>query len=382
MRARAVDAVVAGAVGIVGGAPYVLALTSPSGMVATTGEAAVSIVVTMLLAIPLAWRRTHPRAAGAWMLAVCVGQLMTGADLVVGQLAVLVLIATVAAGLVRRDSTVALALGLAGVPLAAARFAWVADAPTASLPSVAFVIVTGWLAVVSAWAIGDASSRRRADRERDVDRAVADERARIAREMHDIIAHSLSIVITQADGARFAAPPAAGPVLPSLEAIAETARTSLADMRRVLGVLRDTGDDTSTRPLPGLADVEALVASAREAGLDVEYDSSVAPGTEPSPGAQLALYRVIQEALSNVRRHAGAGARASVAVSSDAHAVTVSVSDDGAGLPDDLGSTAGHGVVGMRERVALYDGDFDVVGGDSGGVRVLARIPHETVHGD
>jgi signal transduction histidine kinase len=391
-RARVADAAIALALLVVCGAPYVVAIGVPSGIVATSEEALASVLVTAGLTLPLVWRRSHPLPSAVAVAVVCLAQLVVGTDLVVAQVAALVVLADVAAAPHRRISIATLALGIAGVALAALRYAWYPDAGSASLPSVVVVLVVGWVAVVAAWGVGDTVGRRRAERTRaaahvarleaerksDLAQAVAHERARIAREMHDIIGHSLSIVIRQADGALYAAPAAHERVVPALEAIAETARTSLADLRRVLGVLRDTdGDAGSIAPMPGLDDIPALVDSARQGGLSVELDSRLGLGPRPSPGAQLVLYRVVQEALTNVRRHAGPRASAVVSLVSDQHATHVTVSDDGSGLGNDS-HASGHGVVGMRERVALYDGDLDVLPGEPRGVTVRARLPHAT----
>jgi signal transduction histidine kinase len=230
-------------------------------------------------------------------------------------------------------------------------------------------------------------SRLETEREELARRAVAEERARIARELHDVVAHHVSVMVIQAGAAEATLPPGAEAVAPSLEAIRQTGREALAEMRRMLGLLRAEGaleagaaaGDSELAPQPGLDDVDALVARMREAGLVVELE----PGTPRRlpPGVGLSAYRVVQEALTNTLRHAGAGARVRVCLDYEPDALVVEVADDGRGrrtptherAPHDVG----HGLVGMRERVALFGGTLEAGPRDGGGFRVRARFPIE-----
>ncbi|GMA32074.1 sensor histidine kinase [Litorihabitans aurantiacus] len=256
-----------------------------------------------------------------------------------------------------------------------------------TLVQVGFVFVGVAAPAVVSWALGllrlSTRQRRqslleraaRAERERDQQAtiAVAAERARIAREMHDVVAHSLSIVVAQADGGRYVAaqdPQAAARVL---ETIGSTGRGALRDMRRILGVLRD--DDASpTAPQPGAEDIDALVASVRDSGLEVELVRTGAVAPLPA-GMGLAVYRICQEALTNVMKHAGPLPRLHVRVDLAFHPgwLVVQVDDDGRGASG--GDGAGHGLVGMRERVALFGGTLTAGPRPGGGYRVNAAFP-------
>src|SRR5699024_2466416 len=200
--------------------------------------------------------------------------------------------------------------------------------------------------VLSAWLLGILGHRRRAavedirernrllEKERESEsRLAADaERMRIAREMHDIIAHSLSVVIAQADGGRYAAKSSPEAAEAALTTIAETGRDALAQTRNLLGVLRaDAHGDESSAPLPGLDSVPSLVADVRATGLAVSIHGFDAPEERGrlSEGAGLAVYRIVQEALTNVLKHAGSGARAQVALTSTDRDLIVRISDDG-----------------------------------------------------
>ena len=229
--------------------------------------------------------------------------------------------------------------------------------------------------------LADRAARLERERDQQAVIAVAAERARIAREMHDVVAHSLSIVVAQADGGRYIAaqdPEAAGRVL---ETISTTGRGALRDMRRILGVLRD-GDSSPTAPQPDAADVATLVEQVRASGVPVELVRSGAPQELPT-GMGLAVYRICQEALTNVMKHAGPVQRLHVRVDVAFHPgwLVVQIDDDGrgagagAGGEAELGDGAGHGLIGMRERVALYGGTLTAGPRPGGGYRVNAAFP-------
>ena len=193
------------------------------------------------------------------------------------------------------------------------------------------------------------------------------------------MAHSLSVVVAQADGGRYAA--ASSPVAAerALATIAETGRTALTDMRRLLGVLRD---DTAgaTAPQPGVADLADLVARVRRSGLPVELHEAGRPHAL-EPGLGLAAYRIVQEALTNVLKHAGPATPTTVVLEWGDAALGVVVRDGGAPVPSSAlprQDGVGHGVVGMRERAALYGGDVLVGPADDGGYAVQARLPYRS----
>jgi signal transduction histidine kinase len=281
------------------------------------------------------------------------------------------------------------------IPAAAAAAAalggglWYAALAANSVP-LAAKAVEGILPLVAAWFVGDAVAARRrylaglaeqAERERaaEAERArqeVREERVRIARELHDVVAHALAVVTVQAGvGRRLMArrPEEAGRALESIEAIGRTAQEEL---RVVLGLLREEGIGASElSPVPRLADLKELTETVRASGMPVELRVA---GTERqlSPALELTLYRVVQEALTNVVKHAPK-AHATVDVAVSGAGVRVEVTDDGnpAGPGDSPGVMAGQGIVGMRERVGAFGGSLAAGPLPGGGFRVLAEIP-------
>ena len=203
-------------------------------------------------------------------------------------------------------------------------------------------------------------------------RAAADERLRIAQELHDVVAHSLGVIAVQAGVGMHVIDTDPDEARRSLEHISRTSRSSLAEIRRVLGLVRSGEPAATYAPTPGLADLPPLVEEMAGAGLPVEL--SVAEGAvDLPPGVELAAYRIVQEALTNALRHSGAK-RASVRVEAAGGRLRVVVSDDGAGQNGGR-RPGGHGLVGMRERVAVYGGTLDVGPSAEGGFRVDAAIP-------
>jgi signal transduction histidine kinase len=205
--------------------------------------------------------------------------------------------------------------------------------------------------------------------QRQAEQAAAAERARIARELHDIIAHHLSVVVLHAAGAR-----ASGGADPAtLEEIEHSGRQALTETRRLFGVLREPGEETGRTPQPGIGELPALADSLRAAGLEVIL--SIDGGHEALPPAvSVSAYRIVQEALTNVLKHAGP-ARAEVKVGYADSAVTVEVTDDGPGNPVPAAPGGGQGLAGMRERVAVFGGDLRAGPRPGGGFTVCARLP-------
>lgn len=197
--------------------------------------------------------------------------------------------------------------------------------------------------------------------------AVAEERARMARELHDIVSHNISVVVLQAAGARAAGPPDEG----TLEKIEQSGREALVEMRRLLGVLREDVQGVELEPQPGIGQLEQLAESVRAVGLAVELDISD-DCRELPPAVQLSVYRIIQEALTNALKHARAS-RAEVRVDRHGDLLSVAVLDDGASRPD--GDEGGHGLIGMRERVALFGGELRTGPQAGGGFAVRATLP-------
>lgn len=206
-------------------------------------------------------------------------------------------------------------------------------------------------------------------------RMVAEERQRIAREMHDVVAHGLSLIQVQATSAKYRIPDVPAPAAAEFDDIAASARTALAEMRRLLGALRGDDERAERAPQPTLADLPRLVAEARRAGADIELVGP--PHDEMSAAASLAAYRIAQEAVSNAIRHAP-GSRIDVTVRRDGGDLFVEVANTAAAAPTRQTDGAGHGIIGMRERAAQLGGSLSAGPTESGGYLVVAAIPLRT----
>jgi signal transduction histidine kinase len=239
---------------------------------------------------------------------------------------------------------------------------------------VPFSVVTLFVMLLVRRVLGDRDRRLRlAERERDLAarEAVVEERARIARELHDAIAHNVSMMVVQA-GAERRTLAESSQTREVLETVEQIGRSALTEMRRLVGMLRSDGDEPLA-PQPGLRDLETLVTQVREAGLPVELQVDGEPRELPV-GLELSAYRIVQEALTNALKHAGPDAHATVTVSYGADSLSLEVADDGAGSPVAV-SGGGHGLVGMRERVALYGGRFEAAWRSGGGFAVRVLLP-------
>jgi len=200
--------------------------------------------------------------------------------------------------------------------------------------------------------------------------AVADERAAIARELHDVVAHSLAVMVVQADGGRYAFDADPGKSRQALATVAETGRAALEDMRRLVGVLRGSDDEPQHRRRITLGELDALVDGARSAGLTVRVDNRLGP--VEAPAIELSVYRIVQEGLTNVLRHAGPDAQVTLVLLQENHDIILDLVDDGRGGD----GREGHGLTGMRERVAVHGGTFRAGPLPAGGWQVRATIPH------
>ncbi len=238
--------------------------------------------------------------------------------------------------------------------------------------------------VVAIAAIGDILSRRRQSRQQLAEqaeltelerarRAVLEERARIAREMHDVVAHHMSMIAVQAETAPYRVPGLPDPARTELATIATSARAALADMRRLLGVLRAETGDAPREPQPGLADLPALVATAQRAGVTVTFTADDLAGMPGAAG--LAAYRIVQEALANAARHAPGGP-VDVAVRTGSRRLTVSVHNGPARPGPAPAGGGGHGLTGMRERAELLGGTLHAAPDGRGGYLVEAVLPY------
>jgi signal transduction histidine kinase len=213
------------------------------------------------------------------------------------------------------------------------------------------------------------------EREAQTKMAAAAERGRIARELHDVIAHSVSVMVVQAGAAEQVVAREPGLAVEAMRAVQDTGRQALNEMAHLLGMLRDDDQELGFVPQPGIGDLRALVAQARDAGLVVELHIDGEHRPVPA-GVELSVYRIVQEALTNVRKHAGP-ARAAVVLRYLPGAVEAEVSNDGSGSPN--GYAGGHGLIGMHERANLYGGTVHTGPGPSGGYVVRASIPVEII---
>jgi signal transduction histidine kinase len=331
--------------------------------------------------LPIAVRRRYALPALAWALLTGAAFAALGLNLVALSFSILVYLYTVA---VRCPRQVSLA-GLAATE-ALLLVVWLAN-PRA-IGDGGTVVVDG-LVMAAAWWLGDGTRRRQeaivAARERAAEleaardelarRAVSEERLRIARELHDVVAHSMSIIAVQSGVGAHVLDSQPEEARKALAAVEATSRQALVEMRRLLGVLRAEAEPRgSLAPAPGLADVEALATEVARAGVRVEVRVEGAPAELPA-GLELSAYRIVQEALTNVVRHAGP-ATAQVAVRYGPGRVTVEVVDDGRG-GDPGRDHGGHGIAGMRERAALYGGTLEAGPRPEGGFRVVASLPVE-----
>jgi signal transduction histidine kinase len=334
----------------------------------------------LLMIVPLWWRRQYPLATWLLVLTGLVLQTVTSQNSAEG-LEILTPLAigsySVAAYGARRNAVAGLFALLAGYSVFALEDRSFRSGTADALWATAFF----GLAMVAAWLIGSFASSRReaaqaaanARRTEELARnAVNAERSRVARDLHDIVSHNLSVVVLQAAGAR--ASSQAQPADRALEKIERSAREALTEMRQLLGVLRTDEDSPMLSPQPSLEDVATLVARVRDAGLPVEL--SIEEGlTGLPPVIALSAYRIIQEALTNTLKHAGS-ARAQVRVAREDGAVTIEVADNGCGPT--TAEESGQGLVGMRERAVLLGGQLSAEPRGSGGFVVRATLPVTT----
>ncbi|NPC98230.1 histidine kinase [Nocardioides sp. zg-DK7169] len=367
----------------------VAVLLLPVPLMALSGLSARSVTFTVLELVPLLWRRSRPVAVFAAVAGVSALQAVVLHEPTWGQVAFPVATYAVARYADALASWVALGVGLCAAW--AATYSWFAPYSDNDRTGAVSYIITMSVIVIAAWALGTLGRTRQAyvaalvergerielEAAQRVELAATEERTRIAREMHDVVAHGLSVIVVQADGARYAAEHDPAVATRTLETVAATGREALTEMRRLLGLLR-TGGETGTRPQPRLDDIAVLVAEAQEVAARTGGGGRVEarlpePGVPVPPGIALTAYRVVQEALTNIRKHAGPGAavRVEVCVGTD---VEVVVEDDGRGAatPDD---GRGLGLVGMRERVLVHDGELVAGPRPGGGFRVSARLP-------
>ena len=351
-RDQLVDVVIAVAL-LALGATLAIAIESDAG------PRALSLVLVVAHVGPLVVRRRWPAQVLAAMTATGVLAPVLGVPVVALGPAALVAVYSVGALLPPRRSTALLAAAALGMAVAVTASGMDAD-----------TVVTNVLAFSVAWWLGDRHRRAVAATADAAARAVADERLRIARELHDVVAHSMSVIAVQAGSGRLVIEDSPDVARRALATIETTSREALQEMRRLLAVLRDDDAPSTLAPSPGLDDLDDLVEHTADLGIVVDLRREGDAVGLPA-GAGLCAYRVVQEALTNVRKHARATS-ATVALRHLGDELEIEVTDDGIGSA--AGSGAGHGLIGLRERVELYGGTFDARPAPRG-YRVVARIP-------
>jgi len=343
-----------------------------------------SVGLLLFQTLPLIFRRVVPLQVFVVTTAATVAHAFLAGDELNSSLGSLIALYTVADLCDRRTSVVAwiiLGLSLAGIILYKAP----AQAALGSLVQTEVGIFVAWL--LGVWArerrmytglVEERAERAEREREREAERAVLEERSRIARELHDVVTHHVSVIVIQAGAARRALAKRPEDAAGAIEAIDSAGRQALTDMRRMLGILGTASGDgmdpaSSLEPMPGLDRVGDLLEHVRAAGLPVQL--TVRGDRRPlDPGVELSAYRIIQEALTNTLKHAR-GARARVTIAYEPSAVAIEVVDEGgAGASGLAASGAGRGLIGMRERVAMFDGELET-GPDPTGYHVRARLP-------
>ncbi|MEV7145853.1 sensor histidine kinase [Streptomyces sp. NPDC093084] len=360
------------------------------------GSTAAMLAVSAVMAVVVALRRRFPERMLLLAAATGLAQLVLDVETTVANFAMLVIVCTVAAIGERWSSRFALYTGLCAAPLAQIRWPQERTSLVGHLAIVVFQAVP----FVLAWVLGDSMRTRRAyfaqleeraarlekEREAQAKVAVAAERARIARELHDVVAHNVSVMVVQADGAAYVLDAAPDQAKKALETISSTGRQALAEMRRLLGVLR-TGEHKEVGeyvPQPDVEQIDDLVEQCRSSGLPVDFKVEGTPRPLPS-GVELTAYRIVQEALTNTRKHGGPNTGASVRLVYFDDGLGLLVEDDGKGAPHEMyeeggADGQGHGLIGMRERVGMVGGTLDAGPRPGGGFRISALLPLKPAH--
>jgi signal transduction histidine kinase len=339
------------------------------------------LAAAVLLAMTgaLIWRRRHPLPMAAvvfgGLLAVSLGwDLMDNFVSPFG--ALLVAIYSIGA-----YSSFRTAVGVYGALTAFILSGWFLDnKPIGDLLWVASIVTGVWAAgrgvalrQQRVTALADHAVALEHERDAKARAAVAEERVRIARELHDVVAHGISVIVLQARGGRKVLDPRESEAREAFEEIETTAQQALTEMRRLLGMLRRQDEELALGPQPSLTNLDTLAASVRDAGLPVDVVVKGSLERVP-PAIDLSAYRLVQEGLTNALKHAGP-AHARVFVSCSGNEVEVEVTDDGRGVNGNGMSTGGHGLTGMRERVAMLGGQIEIGPRTAGGFALRARLP-------
>ncbi|MEU2061234.1 histidine kinase [Streptomyces sp. NPDC013455] len=341
-------------------------------------ELPVAVALTAALALPLVWRRRAPLTVFGAVAAAAFVQWLMDVQLP-ADIALLVALHTVAANSGRRRTLVAGAVVEAGALLACLRWAAEGAFPALFIAVTAMVVAAAVLGVnvrtTRAYlaAVEERAARLEQQQDQQARLAAAEERTRITREMHDIVTHNLSVMVALTDAALYAQHRSPGKATTAMLQISETGRQALTDMRRSLGVLRTGEPDAERHPVPGIAQLETLADQMCAAGLPTRLEVRGGHAHIPAT-AQLTVYRLVQEALTNALKHTPTGTHAKVRVVCSAETVAVDVTDSGPCLPLPAATPSGHGIHGMRERAAAYGGKLEAGPLPGGGWGVRTRL--------
>jgi signal transduction histidine kinase len=343
----------------------------------------IAALAAVLLVLPLLARRRSPFLAPTWLWLLAAALSFLDGRLVVSSSSVYAagMVSAFLIGSLRDERQ-----GRMGLAIVAGSGAIIAlNDPLRSVNEVLLVPATfalAWLGGFAQRERGEQAARaeeraRHAEREREVTAriAVAEERARIARELHDIVAHSVSVMVLQVGAVRHRMPDGFREDVEALRGVEETGRSALGEMRRLLGAMRRGDDGPELAPQPGLGRLDVLLDETRRAGLPVELHIDGEPFALPA-AIDLSAYRIVQEGLTNALKHARAS-EAHVHIGYGADALRIQVSDDGDGGADPIagGTGHGHGLVGVRERVKLYGGEMSAGAANGGGFRLTTSLP-------
>jgi len=349
-----------------------------------------AVLLVAAMCGPLCGRRKRPARVFTALVVAGGLQVLLLPGPQASDVAMLVALYTLAAYRPRRIALPGLLVTLLGSVIAILR--WVPEHAIHDWWTLGEVVAVFWGPALTAWLLGDMTRWRRSyyreleeraarlERERDAQAqiAAAAERARIARELHDVVAHNVSVMVVQADGASYAISSSPDQAREALAAISATGRQALAEMRSLLGVLRSASESPADgsaelAPQPGIEQLSGLLAQARATGLPVSFTVEGVPRQLPR-GTALTAYRVVQESLTNARKHGGAGVTATVTLRFCQDEVAIIVTDDGTASPKE-GDGQGHGLIGMRERVELFGGMVSAGPKPGGGYRVVVTLP-------
>ncbi len=371
-----------------------LQIVSESG---SRGERLMELPVAVALCLVVALRRRAPEKLLLLAIATGIAQLVWRVTPTLANFAMLVIVYTVASVGAQWARRLALVGSLSAAGLYQLRWPTSAES-SGHLVNIALAVVFMTIPFFLAWVIGDSLRTRRAyyaqleeraerlqrEREAQAKAAVAAERARIARELHDVVAHNVSVMVVQADGAAYVLDASPEQAKQALSTISQTGRLALAEMRRLLGLLRASDDSGGEYvPQPGVDQLGDLIDQVRGAGLPVDFAVDGAP-RPLSSGVELTAYRIVQEALTNTRKHGGPDARATVHLTYGDSELKMLIEDDGRGAQHELyeeggADGLGQGLIGMRERIAMVGGTLSAGPRPGGGFRISAELPLKPV---